>query len=158
MPGNERMFMINGAASWVQVQGGAGGPAVLLVGSSMLSWPDELCQRLVAGGRRVIRYDVRDTGRSESYPPGEPGYCLADLVEDAVGVLDATATERAHVVGAEQLPSLPVVERNVQEPLVALTLCQLRRASSVPDRFAYPPHRPTVGRMALGLPTDPTQL
>lgn len=99
MPGNERMFMINGAASCVEVQGGVDGPTVLLVGSSMLSWPDELCERLVAGGRRVIRYDVRDTGRSESYPPGEPGYSLADLVDDAVGVLDATSTERAHVAG-----------------------------------------------------------
>jgi pimeloyl-ACP methyl ester carboxylesterase len=93
------MFTINGAASCVEVQGGADDPTVLLVGSSMLSWPEELCKRLVAGGRRVIRYDVRDTGRSESYPPGEPGYSLADLVDDAVGVLDATATERAHVVG-----------------------------------------------------------
>jgi pimeloyl-ACP methyl ester carboxylesterase len=97
MPTDERMFMINDAASCVEVQGGAGNPTVLLVGSSMLSWPDELCELLVAGGRRVIRYDVRDTGRSESYPPGEPGYSLADLVGDAVGVLDATATERAHV-------------------------------------------------------------
>ena len=59
MPGNERMVMINGATSCVEVQGGADGPAVLLVGSSMLSWPGELCDRLVAGGRRVIRYDVR---------------------------------------------------------------------------------------------------
>ena len=99
MPGNERIFMNRGAASCVAVQGGVDDPAVLLVGSSMLSWPDELCDRLVAGGRRVIRYDVRDTGRSESYPPGEPGYSLADLVDDAVGVLDATATGRAHVVG-----------------------------------------------------------
>jgi pimeloyl-ACP methyl ester carboxylesterase len=64
----ERMFTINGAASCVEVQGGVDGPTVLLVGSSMLSWPSELCQRLVAGGRRVIRYDVRDTGRSQSYP------------------------------------------------------------------------------------------
>jgi hypothetical protein len=53
------MFMINGAASCVEVQGAADGPTVLLVGSSMLSWPDQLCSRLVAGGRRVIRYDVR---------------------------------------------------------------------------------------------------
>lgn len=50
MPGNERMFTINGAASCVEVQGGADDPTVLLVGSSMLSWPKELCQRLVAGG------------------------------------------------------------------------------------------------------------
>ena len=69
VPGNERMFMINGAASCVEMQGGAGGPAVLLVGSSMLSWPDELCKRLVAGGRRVIRYD------------GEPG-ARVDLHQD----------------------------------------------------------------------------
>jgi hypothetical protein len=43
----------------VEVQGGVDGPTVLLVGSSMLSWPNELCKRLVDGGRRVIRYDVR---------------------------------------------------------------------------------------------------
>lgn len=99
MPADECMFMINGAASCVRVQGAADDPAVLLIGSSMLSWPGGLCERLVAGGRRVIRYDVRDTGRSQSYPPGQPGYSLADLVGDAAGVLDATATERAHVAG-----------------------------------------------------------
>lgn len=95
----EQMFMINGASSCVDVQGNADDPTVLLVGSTMLSWPNELCERLVAGGRRVIRYDIRDTGRSESYPPGEPGYSLADLVDDAIGVLDATSTEDAHVAG-----------------------------------------------------------
>jgi pimeloyl-ACP methyl ester carboxylesterase len=93
------MFVINGTSCCVQVQGDADDPAVLLVGSSMLSWPDELCERLVAGRRRVIRYDVRDTGRSQAYPPGEPGYCLADLVDDAAGVLDATSTGCAHVAG-----------------------------------------------------------
>jgi pimeloyl-ACP methyl ester carboxylesterase len=99
VPAEERMFMVNGAACCVLVQGAAGDPAVLLIGSSMLSWPGELCGRLVAGGRRVIRYDVRDTGRSQSYPPGQPGYSLADLADDAAGVLDATGTERAHVAG-----------------------------------------------------------
>ena len=49
MPAGERMFMINGASSCVAVQGAADDPTVLLVGSSMLSWPDELCERLVAG-------------------------------------------------------------------------------------------------------------
>lgn len=99
MPAGEYLFMINGAASCVEVLGSAESPAVLLIGASMLSWPDALCERLVAGGRRVIRYDVRDTGRSESYPPGLPGYSLADLVNDAVGVLDATSTGAAHVAG-----------------------------------------------------------
>lgn len=33
MPVGERMFMINGASSCVQVQGGADNPTVLLIGS-----------------------------------------------------------------------------------------------------------------------------
>src|ERR687894_737353 len=99
MPMGEHMVRINGAACCLEVQGNAENPAVLLVGASMLSWPEEVCERLVAGGRRVVRYDVRDTGRSASYPPGNPGYSLADLVDDAVGVLDVIETGVAHVVG-----------------------------------------------------------
>lgn len=125
MPADERMFRINEAVCCVEVRGGVDDPTMLLVGSSMLSWPDELCERITAGGRRVIRYGVRDTGRSESYPPGEPGYSLADLVDDAVGVLDATATERAHVVGMStggwiaQLLALDHPERVATLTLVA---------------------------------------
>ena len=44
---------------------------------------------LADGGRFVIRYDHRDTGRSVTDPPGRPGYTGADLTADAVGVLDA---------------------------------------------------------------------
>ena len=40
-------------------------PLVLLAGgTTMLSWPDALCERLAAGGRRVVRYDLRDSGES----------------------------------------------------------------------------------------------
>ena len=137
--------MINGAASCVSVQGDAGNPAVLFVGSSMLSWPEELCERLVAGGRRVIRYDVRDTGRSESYPPGKPGYSLADLVDDAVGVLDATGTERAHVAGMStggwiaQLLALDYPER-----VETLTLIASRSNAPGPVDEDLPSHHDTV--------------
>ncbi|PWN03085.1 alpha/beta hydrolase [Nocardioides silvaticus] len=65
----------------------------------MLWWEEELCERIAAGGRFVIRFDNRDTGRSTFYPPGEPGYKHSDLVADAVAVLDAYDVERAHVVG-----------------------------------------------------------
>ncbi|GAA5123453.1 alpha/beta fold hydrolase [Pseudonocardia adelaidensis] len=145
MPAGERMFMINGAASCVEVQGGADDPAVLLVGSSMSSWPDELCARLVAGGRRVIRYDVRDTGRSESYPPGAPGYSLADLVDDAAGVLDATGTERAHVVGMStggwiaQLLALDHADR-----VATLTLIASRPNTPGPVDDDLPEHDPAL--------------
>src|SRR5262249_61582356 len=69
VPENERIFMINGAASCVEVQGGVDDPAVLLVGSSMLSWPNELCDRLVGGGRRGGPLRVREPGRPAASPP-----------------------------------------------------------------------------------------
>ncbi len=52
-------------------------PLVLLVGgTTMLSWPDALCERLAAGGRRVVRYDLRDSGESTTADPEAPSYTL----------------------------------------------------------------------------------
>ncbi len=69
------------------------------MGGSMLWWEDGFCHMLAEGGRFVIRYDHRNTGRSVTYEPGRPGYTGADLVADAVGVLDAYRIPAAHVVG-----------------------------------------------------------
>jgi len=72
---------------------------VMGVGGSMLWWEEGFCRMLAEGGRFVIRYDHRDTGRSVTYDVGSPGYTGADLVADAVGVLDAYGVPAAHVVG-----------------------------------------------------------
>jgi pimeloyl-ACP methyl ester carboxylesterase len=85
-----------------QTFGDPADPAILLIhgaSASMLWWEEELCERLAAGGRFVIRFDNRDTGRSTFYPAGQPGYAHSDLVSDAVAVLDAFEVGRAHVVG-----------------------------------------------------------
>jgi pimeloyl-ACP methyl ester carboxylesterase len=77
-------------------------PAILLIaglGCSMLWWEDEFCAQLADGGRYVIRYDQRDTGRSVTYPPGEPGYGGAELIADAIAVLDEHEISAAHIVG-----------------------------------------------------------
>jgi pimeloyl-ACP methyl ester carboxylesterase len=65
----------------------------------MLWWEEGFCRMLAAGGRFVIRYDHRDTGRSVTYEPGHPGYTGADLIADAVGVLEDYDIPAAHVVG-----------------------------------------------------------
>lgn len=62
-------------------------------------WPSEFCQKLAGSGRFVIRYDHRDTGRSTSYPPGEIGYSIEDLADDAAEVLDDHGLDAAHLVG-----------------------------------------------------------
>ena len=82
--------------------GSSSDPAVLLIGgagASMDWWAPEFCSQLAAGDRYVIRYDHRDTGESESWPPGAPGYSGMDLVTDAAGVLDTLGVPAAHVVG-----------------------------------------------------------
>ena len=93
---------VNGVKLCVDTTGDAADPAILLIGgmgASMDWWEDEFCQRLAAGGRFVIRYDHRDTGRSVSYPAGAPGYTGADLAADAAGVLDAFGRRSAHLAG-----------------------------------------------------------
>src|SRR5581483_10576712 len=93
---------VNGVDLCVETLGAATDPPILLImgsGASMDFWEDELCARLVEGGRFVIRYDHRDTGASIAYEPGRPGYTSSDLVADAVGVVEALQLERAHFVG-----------------------------------------------------------
>ncbi|GLB64219.1 hypothetical protein NCCP2495_20980 [Dietzia sp. NCCP-2495] len=55
----------------------------------MLSWPVELCRLLAAGGRRVVRYDLRDVGGSTLVDPDAPGYTLRDLAADAAALVAA---------------------------------------------------------------------
>lgn len=98
----EQMIHANGVEHCLESFGDEGDPAVLLVmgaGASMLHWPEPFCRALAGGGRSVIRYDLRDTGRSTTRPPGEPDYALGDLVADALAILDSLDIERVHLVG-----------------------------------------------------------
>ncbi|WP_406441700.1 alpha/beta fold hydrolase [Streptomyces sp. NBC_01613] len=99
---SERMIDTDGVALCTEPFGDRSDPPILLImgtGASMLWWEEDFCRMLAEGGRFVIRYDHRDTGRSLTYELGHPGYTGADLVGDAVGVLDAYEIPAAHVVG-----------------------------------------------------------
>jgi pimeloyl-ACP methyl ester carboxylesterase len=96
------MIESGGVELCTEAFGDPAAPPLLLImgmGASMIWWEDDFCRRLADGGRFVIRYDHRDTGRSVSYEPGHPGYTAADLVRDAGGVLDGYRILAAHVVG-----------------------------------------------------------
>jgi pimeloyl-ACP methyl ester carboxylesterase len=91
-------------------------PVALLImglGTQMLAWREEFCERLAARGLRVVRFDNRDNGRStilRHIPPPTarqlitreltPGYTLEDMADDAVGLLDHLGAGPAHLVGA----------------------------------------------------------
>ena len=66
---------------YAETFGAAGDPALLLLhgaGNSMTAWDAELCERLAAQGRHVVRLDSRDAGKSaRADAPG--AYSLHDL-------------------------------------------------------------------------------
>jgi pimeloyl-ACP methyl ester carboxylesterase len=152
----EQIVRVNGVDLCVETFGEPGDPAILLIAGamgSMLSWEDEFCERLAAGGRLVVRYDQRDTGRSVTYEPGAPKYTGPDLVADAVGILDALGVDLAHVVaismggGVAQFLALDYPDR-----VASLTLISTSPSGSDDDlpgmadtlraHFAEPPPEP----------------
>jgi pimeloyl-ACP methyl ester carboxylesterase len=98
----EKLVWANRVELCLETFGPPAEPALLLMAgatSSMDWWEDGLCARIAAGPRFVIRYDQRDTGRSVGYEPGSPEYTGADLIGDALGIIDALGVKTAHVVG-----------------------------------------------------------
>lgn len=91
----------DGVTLGVEHFGDAAAPLVLLVGGpTLLSWPDALCEALAAGGRHVVRYDLRDAGASTTADPEAPAYTLRDLAADAAALARALDDRPAHLAGA----------------------------------------------------------
>lgn len=111
----------NGLDLEYETHGPEHGPPMLLImglGAQLTMWPTPFVEALGRRGYRVIRFDNRDCGLSAKFDAaGTPNiyalvlarmfgmrprvpYTLADMAEDALGLLDALGVERAHVVGA----------------------------------------------------------
>ncbi|MFD4439609.1 alpha/beta fold hydrolase [Nocardia sp. NPDC058519] len=90
----------NGVDLGIESFGSEDDPLVMLVGgTTMLSWPDALCERLASGGRRVVRYDLRDSGASTTLDPENPAYDLRDLGADAAALVGVLGAGTAHLGG-----------------------------------------------------------
>jgi pimeloyl-ACP methyl ester carboxylesterase len=94
-------------------------PLVLImgIGSQMVSWPMEFCEKLVAGGHFVVRFDNRDVGLTtklddsgipniwEALAAVQAGrqfyapYRLSDMAMDTVGLMDSLNIKKAHICG-----------------------------------------------------------
>jgi len=96
--------------------GDAADPTALLVmglGTQMVAWHEDFCDELAARGLHVVRFDNRDTGRSTHVTGRSPTvgqlllrskraarYTLADMADDAAGLLRELDLAPAHVIGA----------------------------------------------------------
>ncbi|NAS26124.1 alpha/beta fold hydrolase [Herbidospora sp. NEAU-GS84] len=151
---NEHIVRVGDLDLWAEAFGDSGHPTVLLVMGAQaqgVQWPDGLVRRLVDGGRRVIRYDHRDTGRSSTVDFAAHPYTVADLASDAIAVLDDFKVERAHLVGAS-LGGLIVQRLAVTHPDRVLTLTSLSSQPLGTDTAA------AVRRVMEGTPTPPGEL
>jgi pimeloyl-ACP methyl ester carboxylesterase len=144
----ERMIEANGVELCTEPFGDPGDPPILLVmgtGASMLWWEEGFCRMLAGGGRFVIRYDHRDTGRSGTYEPGRPGYTGGDLVADAAGVLDAYDIPAAHVVGESAGGALAQLLA-LDHPDRVRSLVLISTSRAVPGGRPLPPSTAEFGR------------
>jgi pimeloyl-ACP methyl ester carboxylesterase len=148
----------NGIEIEYETFGEPGDPPILLVmglGGQLIAWDDELCQSLVDRGFHVIRFDNRDVGLStyidvgdldpmteimkafSGGPPSAP-YLIADMADDAVGLLDHLGIDRAHVVGAS-MGGMIAQAIAIAHPERVLSLTSIMSTTGDPDVGAPDP-------------------
>ncbi len=150
MTGHITIVKANGVTFGVESFGADDAPLVLLVGgTTMLSWPDALCERLADGGRRVVRYDLRDSGASTTRDPEAPAYTLRDLAADAAALADVLGGRPAHLAGigvGGMVAQVAVLDH--PDAFSALTLVGTRAVAPGPPDDDLPDHdQATMGRL-----------
>ncbi|MEU4431775.1 alpha/beta hydrolase [Nocardia rhamnosiphila] len=141
---------LDGIALGIESFGDDDAPLVLLAGgTTMLSWPDALCEHLAAGGHRVVRYDLRDSGESTTTDPEAPAYTLRDLAADAAALADALGGGSAHLTGigvGGMVAQVAVLDH--PGAFSALTLVGTRAVAPGPPDDDLPDHdRATMRRL-----------
>ncbi|MGW7264502.1 alpha/beta fold hydrolase [Streptomyces sp. NPDC054842] len=140
----------NGITLGIESFGDDAAPLVLLAGATtMLSWSDALCERLAAGGRRVVRYDLRDSGESTTEDPEAPAYTLRSLAADAADLVDALGGGPAHLAGigvGGMVAQVAVLDH--PDAFSALTLVNTRAVAPGPPDDDLPDHdQATMSRL-----------
>lgn len=145
---------VNGVDLGAETFGRESDPLVLLVGAAtMLSWPERLCEQLAEGGRRVVRYDLRDSGASTTLDPEDPGYSLRDLAADAASLVAALGCGTAHLAGIG-VGGMVAQVAALDHPLAfnALTLVGTRPVAPGPVDEDLPDHDAAVVEALFSLP------
>jgi pimeloyl-ACP methyl ester carboxylesterase len=169
-------------------------PTALLImglGTQMVAWNEDFCRALAARGFYVVRFDNRDVGRSTHVRGASPTirqlltrsrraahYRLADMADDAAGLLSELELAPAHVIGASMggMIAQTLAARHPQSvrSLVSIMSNTGRLLSGQPALKLYPffLRRPAAGREqyiahferlfaaigSTGLPRDPEEI
>jgi pimeloyl-ACP methyl ester carboxylesterase len=143
----------NGIEIWYDEVGDPDAPVLLLVsglGAQAVGYGNELCAAFADRGLRVIRFDNRDVGLSTHHDDWT--YTLADMADDAFGLLDALGIERAHVWGAS-MGGMIAQTMAVSRPDRLLTLTSVMSTTGEPGVGAPDPE--ILGDLlALSMPAE----
>jgi pimeloyl-ACP methyl ester carboxylesterase len=144
----------NGVTLGIESFGDDDAPLVVLAGgTTMLSWPGALCERLAAAGRRVVRYDLRDSGESTTANLKAPAYTLRDLATDAAALAHALGGGPAHLAGIG-LSGMVAQVAALDHPgaFSALTLAGTRSVAPGPPDDDLPDHDQATMRRLFAQP------
>ena len=154
----EQVAQINGAEICWQGFGDSSDPPILLAhggGDSMLAWREGFCERLADGGRYVVRYDVRDAGRSTTYEPGDPQYSESDLLADVVALVESIGMGPVHFVGLSG-GTATGQQLALEHPETLATLTLMAGTPGFPSETGdLPGPHPSVARVFSGAIPDP---
>ncbi|MEA2151876.1 MAG: hypothetical protein QOI18_109, partial [Solirubrobacteraceae bacterium] len=184
----------NGITLCYETFGDRSDPTALLIrglGTQMVAWHEDFCRQLAAHGFHVVRFDNRDIGHSthlEGRPPSVAQllrrsrtaavYTLADMAEDASGLLAELDLAPAHVIGAsmggmiaqtlaarrpERVRSLVSIMSNTGalsngQPALRLYPFFLRRPTAGRDAYVAHFERLFAAIGSPGLPREPDEI
>ena len=152
----------------------SGEPLLMVMGLTwqLIHWPDSLCEQLVAQGFRLTRFDNRDAGLSSSVDRGvrfdlvkdsfrkklglsvAANYTLVDMAKDSIGLLDALAIKRTHLVGVS-------MGGMISQLIAGKYPERVRSLTSIMSNTNHPwlplPELPVLRAMLTPLPKEPTR-
>jgi pimeloyl-ACP methyl ester carboxylesterase len=165
--------MANVAANGIRIEyetsGNSADPPLLLImglGAQLIAWDDDFVDELASRGFYVIRFDNRDQGLSTWFDDAgvpdvvtaaatgvipEPAYTLADMADDAAGLLDALGIERAHVCGAS-MGGMIAQSLAIRRPVQVLSLVSIM--STTGDPAVGWPHPEAMALLMAPVPPD----
>lgn len=137
---------------------------IMGLGGQLTAWDDELVVALVDRGFFVVRFDNRDVGLSswfdEAGSPdvlgafsgrGRAPYLLADMADDAAGLLDALELPAAHVLGVS-MGGMIAQSLAINHPDRVLSLVSIM--STTGDPAVGAPHPEAITALLRPPPTD----
>jgi pimeloyl-ACP methyl ester carboxylesterase len=158
----------NGIQIAYETHGNPDDPAMLLVmglGCQLILWQEDFCQMLVDRGFHVIRFDNRDVGLSSKIEGGPApnmvaammgdastaSYTLADMANDAAGLLDHLGIAAAHVVGVS-MGGMITQQLAIDHPDRVLSIASIM--STTGDREVGQPKPEALPALVSSAPAD----